>query len=448
MIRTNRHRAAVSYIQEALELKVLQILYPNHHYTKENYTEFRIIPEKNLSDFRQYGELAGMGDDYPLENATFFTLARNQELYSLLQSIEYVESRFNWRYHYPWVFANDEEFDENFKLEVSHLVSGEATFVTIPKEMWSYPPHIDQKKALETRERMEKHGIIYGGSESYRFMCRFNSGFFYKLDALAKYKYYWRVEPDIKFNCDLDFDYFKHMRENKLKYGFTMTLHELPATVDGLFSETKKFFRDLHPEYINENNQIEFISQDNEESFNMCHYWSNFELGDLDWLRSKEYNDYFNHLEESGGFFYERWGDAPVHTLAVSYMLDQKEVFYFDNTGYYHVPNSQCPRDGEKRIELRCTCELSKDFNWGSFESCLPYWYETRDEPRPWWAPQTRVYNTHRPIHRRRFHDKRDEIVDDQVELLDHQIELSDIDDHEDLHEEEEVVAVRTAFLL
>lgn len=42
------------------------------------------------------------------------------------------------------------------------------------------------------------------------------------------------------------------------------------------------------------------------ESYNMCHFWSNFEIARLDWLRSKEYNDFFEMMDRSGGFWMER----------------------------------------------------------------------------------------------------------------------------------------------
>jgi mannosyltransferase len=42
------------------------------------------------------------------------------------------------------------------------------------------------------------------------------------------------------------------------------------------------------------------------ESYNMCHYWSNFEIANLDWFRSKSYNDFFNMMDRSGGFWMER----------------------------------------------------------------------------------------------------------------------------------------------
>ncbi len=42
------------------------------------------------------------------------------------------------------------------------------------------------------------------------------------------------------------------------------------------------------------------------ETYNMCHFWSNFEIARLDWFRSKEYNDFFDMMDRSGGFWMER----------------------------------------------------------------------------------------------------------------------------------------------
>lgn len=35
---------------------------------------------------------------------------------------------------------------------------------------------------------------------------------------------------------------------------------------------------------------------------------------------------YFEYLDKAGGFFYERWGDAPVHSLAAAMFLNASEV--------------------------------------------------------------------------------------------------------------------------
>ena len=104
-------------------------------------------------------------------------MARNSDLYSLAESIRHVEDRFNKKFHYDWVFLNDEEFNDEFKETVGSLVSGNTKFGLIQKEHWSYPPWIDQEKATLVREQMREKKIIYGHSESYRHMCRFESGF-------------------------------------------------------------------------------------------------------------------------------------------------------------------------------------------------------------------------------------------------------------------------------
>ena len=48
-------------------------------------------------------------------NAVMLMLARNSELEGAVSSVKQLEENFNRRYHYPWVFLNDEPFTEEFK---------------------------------------------------------------------------------------------------------------------------------------------------------------------------------------------------------------------------------------------------------------------------------------------------------------------------------------------
>jgi hypothetical protein len=57
-----------------------------------------------------------MNNDYVgSANATFVILARNSEMEKLVKSLKEIEDRFNHRYHYPFVFLNDEPFTDEFK---------------------------------------------------------------------------------------------------------------------------------------------------------------------------------------------------------------------------------------------------------------------------------------------------------------------------------------------
>lgn len=339
------------------------------------------------------------------ENATFFSLVRNKDFKGIVEAIMSVEERFNSRFHYDWVFANDEPFHPTFVTTVKKVVSGNAIFVEIPKDFWGYPEWIDLNKATDTRKQMKKNGIKYGDSESYRHMCRFNSGFFYRLPIMQNYRYYWRVEPDIQFNCDLfSTDWFKFMRENGKKYAFTLAPLELHKTVVGLWGAVQNFAK-TNSELVALDNNMRFLTEDNGATYNMCHFWSNFEIGDMDFFRLPTYSKFFDHLDREGGFYYSRWGDAPVHTMAVSLLLSKNELFFLEDSGYYHRPNGDCPWDPEIRKSRRCTCFINNDFTWKA-SSCIPKWFEIHNYEKPKFAPQYTFVNQHHP-------DPEEEIVEE-----------------------------------
>lgn len=315
------------------------------------------------------------------EKACFVTLARNTDLYGLLRAIQSVEDRFNDKFQYDWIFLNDDEFSDEFKRLTSALVSGTTKYGLVPKEHWSYPDHIDLKKAENARKKMGEEGILYGPSESYRFMCRYESGLFFRHPLLDDYDWYWRVEPDVEFFCDINFDVFKFMRDNNKKYAFTVSLFEYLGTIPTLWNTTIEFF-DKNPQYLHPNNMLDFVSDDDGFSYNLCHFWSNFEVGSLEFFRSEAYTQYFEYLDTSGGFFYERWGDAPVHSIAVSMLMDRSEIHHFDQIAYYHPPFYSCSVDAETRIKNRCTCDPADDFTWQGY-SCTGRFYKINNLEKP-----------------------------------------------------------------
>ncbi|KAI7202237.1 Alpha-1,2 mannosyltransferase [Hortaea werneckii] len=147
-------------------------------------------------------------------NATFITLALNSDVWEISHSIRQVEDRFNCRYNYDWVFLNDEDFDETFKSVTSALASGRTRYGKIDSAHWGFPDFVDQEKATKAREDMQERTIPYGNSVSYRHMCRYESGSFFRHKLLLQYEWYWRVEPSIELFCDLRYDPFLFMAEH------------------------------------------------------------------------------------------------------------------------------------------------------------------------------------------------------------------------------------------
>lgn len=137
---------------------------------------------------------------------------------------------------------------------------------------------------------------------------RYQSGFFFQHEVMLQYDYYWRIEPDVKYSCDVDFDPFLYMQDNNKKYGtpkasrtnemrgrvvlpsllrpsanlygnsfffllqrskaFTISIIEYPETIRSLWNTTRSFMQ-KYPHLLAENNSLEFISDDEGETYNV-----------------------------------------------------------------------------------------------------------------------------------------------------------------------------------
>jgi hypothetical protein len=126
-------------------------------------------------------------------NAVIVGLVRNSELGGMLHSINQLENSFNKEHQYPYLFLNDQPFTNHFKESIRAATNASVQFGLIPKEHWSIPDWIDKDHFRRRLKEMEAEGMDYGGVESYRHMCRWNSGFFYKHPMLQGVDYYWRV---------------------------------------------------------------------------------------------------------------------------------------------------------------------------------------------------------------------------------------------------------------
>ncbi|KAF9509739.1 glycosyltransferase family 15 protein [Hydnum rufescens UP504] len=301
-------------------------------------------------------------------NAAFVLLARNSDLPGVLESLKQLEDRFNKKFRYPFVFLNEEDFSEDFKKWTSEVTSTPCAYGKIPRDHWFQPDWIDEAKAAEYRLKLVEANIVYGDSVPYRNMCRFNSGFFFRHELLKNYDYYWRIEPGVKFFCDIDYDPFLLMQDEKKVYGFVVSLFEYTETILTLWDATKEFIQ-ANPELLPAGNAMGFLSDDGGETYNHCHFWSNFEIADLNFWRGEAYMKFFDFLDRKGGFYYERWGDAPVHSIAAALFAHRDQIHFFEDIGYRHEPIQHCPQ-GKSHAKGKCWCSTSLNFDY-EWLSCL-----------------------------------------------------------------------------
>ncbi|KAI1458687.1 glycosyltransferase family 15 protein [Annulohypoxylon moriforme] len=280
----------------------------------------------------------------------------------MVSSIMQMEARFNKRiiHQYDWVFYNNEEFSENFKEAVSKATYSRCYFERIKPEHWERPIFVDETRFDVGRQFMGSIGVGKAWLQSYHHMCRWNAGLFAFEERLQDYDWFWRVEPGVKFYCNINYDVFRFMQDNNMSYGFNIAILDDARSFPSLWEHTKEFI-DANGELIHPDADFEWLLHDpenrdetlrsgtgvnyasSEGEYNNCQFYSNFEIGSLNFFRGEEHQAYFEHLDRAGGFYYERYGDAPVHTLSVSMFLPRNEIWYFRDIGYAHGLCEQCP---------------------------------------------------------------------------------------------------------
>jgi len=320
------------------------------------------------------------------QNAALFMLARNSDLDGAIHAVRSLEHQFNRFFGYPWVFINDQEWSQEFKKNMTGEIQsgGTVTFDTISEDMWTWPEAFSEREKDRARkvwkgmyDAMEEtfQNGTHVKKDSYHHMCRFNSGFFYDHPALEKYRWYWRVEPDVEFTCAIPYDPFTAMADSNKVYGYTVALWEVGSLIPTLYRAASDWAYKYHASKAAKsplwNAMVEpswapwpirkyllsHFSNRNAygDSWSLCHFWSNFEIADLDFFRSNEYRKFFTYLDDLGGIYHERWGDAPIHSLAAALFLKPEQVHYFQDIGYGHPPFQHCPID--EGVGCHCNCD-------------------------------------------------------------------------------------------
>jgi len=233
-------------------------------------------------------------------NGCILILYSKKHLPLLFKLIRRIDLVFNSKYKYPYIILHSEEHSKHFKNKLTQYTNSKIEFGLIPKEHWSVPDWIDREKLNESIRKI-------GYSTEYRHMCRFKSGFFFRHELTLKYDYFMLVDSDSLFHCKLYDDPFKRFQNSEIKYGFALAQQEALWTIPTLWSTIRNWTKEYSIK-INADN-LGFISSNKGDTLNnkMCIFYLNFEMGDFSVFRNERYLQYFDYLDKSGGFFYERW---------------------------------------------------------------------------------------------------------------------------------------------
>ena len=273
-------------------------------------------------------------------NACIFALVQESRLKTFVQTVSMLEANFNAKHNYPYVILNQFELSSKFQETIRNLTRARVEFGIIDAKHWSVPTWINATRLNES-VRLIGHGV------DYRHMCRFMSGFFFRHELTLKYDYFMRIDSDSKFPCPIEKDPFRYLTSEGVLYAFVYATREHFRTIPSLWTTIEDWMRSINSDKegaienygLNANGSSSSSFVANQHHY-PCVFYNNFEIAAFSLFRSTSYLRFFDHLDRSGGFYHERWGDAPVRTYYVTIMLDVNRVRLLTDVPHNHQNHS------------------------------------------------------------------------------------------------------------
>ncbi|KAI8868689.1 nucleotide-diphospho-sugar transferase [Ramicandelaber brevisporus] len=331
-------------------------------------------------------------------NGAFVVVLKNEQMHRLKFTLRALNDRFNGEARYPLVVLLDGDdrnggFIPGFESNIAEIHAGDIYFGTVPAEHWNPPDWVDGSAAAATERRYDRtpREIEYYQGDTWTFYVRssnyyrYMAGFFFRHPLLDQFDYIWRIEPQTDYMCDVVNDPFETLHTQNKTYGFfaaTKSNVKPQNSIEDLFdlwSITRQYVI-KHPEWVRKgHNSLEWIVADRRgATYNFCAFGTEAEVMKLDFLRSREYLDYFTKLDATGGFLYNGWRDRHVRSLALAMFKTKDDVHHYSDLGFFAKiddPYYQCPKPTAETIR-KCSC----DFDASAAEDmsvCRNFWTST-----------------------------------------------------------------------
>jgi hypothetical protein len=158
---------------------------------------------------------------------------------------------------------------------------------------------------------------------------------------LTPFSYYWRMDAhSYIFGPNPIQDPFEIMQRKQIQYGFIMVNEEAGNFAVGLWSLFRKF---LHDRCLKPSTAVRQTLTNQTGDYSLAIIFTNFAIANISLFRDHPLMQaWLQTVDLNGGIYRHRWGDAPVHTLAISQLLQRNEIVRFRYFGYFHRREYVC----------------------------------------------------------------------------------------------------------
>jgi len=219
-------------------------------------------------------------------------------------SLELLYKNFNNKYKYPVLVTTfGKQYSKRFIKKIHQEIDPNIKFIELPKP--KVPAHIKEKELFYNRKEIEYVRKSFPKSRiGFLYVDQFVAGLAMQYPEIRKYDYVLKMDDDHFFIKEFGFDIFKFMEDNGKLFGaFAMEKADSKRQRDCQIG-----LRDLAKEYIKENN-IQFQGE-----------WDSLVSQDptiwgMDIFKNKNWENWWNYVDQSGGIYKYRWGDLEIHAL-------------------------------------------------------------------------------------------------------------------------------------
>ena len=195
---------------------------------------------------------------------------------------------------------------ENFPSKITYveitLPLPPSVFEKYPKKILDFYPHPTDSTST-------------GFSIGYRSMCRFFSGELFRSDIFLNngYKYVMRLDSDSKFLSGSKISLFEWATQNNLIYSYIQSAIQWDHPLVCRKFKSSALWILLH---IN----LRFFLRGLVVPVARM-YYTNFEIMEVAFFRSNNWEKFWSKLDDKGGFYLYRWGDAIVRYMGIVSMV-------------------------------------------------------------------------------------------------------------------------------
>ena len=238
-------------------------------------------------------------------------------LLNLKNSLYFLYRNYISLYNYDIILFHDEVLAPNTKVDILQYVTRDPKVsIRFYKIDLETPPWIN--KAF-MNDSIKSKPVSWWRDEGYRNMCRF-----YSVDLIkyvSNYEYYMRLDCD-SFIEEPIVDLFQLCKKDSLDYVCHKIQTDCHICNQQLLETTREFMKS-HDIYTS----LPTVRHAGNTYINA--FYNNFHVTRIGFWQNKQVSEYIDYLDKTGNMYYYRWGDGPIHTLAIQLFRGRTQILTF-----------------------------------------------------------------------------------------------------------------------